>query len=196
VPSRLRHAPAGSQTPQVRNSTCGVFCFLSHRASAGVLAVSTVGLHFYHTHTKNAASTLVAAVSAASHGANSLVASRANLCARLADTVGAAQCYNARSPEPFSAMNVDSMKLPGLDDVRKFVQQSICDQHGLEVTSAPMSERALLRGSRTCGIFFCVQGPRNVRFTAIWDQEKNAVLFYDSSGERLRRTMLSARASI
>ena len=77
------------------------------------------------------------------------------------------------------------------DELRNFVQQAICEHHSLEAAASPMTERTLVRGGKPCGIFFCVQGPRSVKFTAIWDRDKNSVLFYDSAGERLRRTKVS-----
>jgi len=74
-----------------------------------------------------------------------------------------------------------------LDDLRTFVQQAICKHNGLEANASPMTERTLIRGGKPCGIMFCVQGPRNVRFTAIWDRDTNIVLFYNSAGERQSR---------
>ena len=87
----------------------------------------------------------------------------------------------------------DLTKVSGVDEVRQFVQQSICEQNGLEAAVAPMTERILIRGGKPCGIFFCVQGPRSVTFTAIWDQKQNTVLFYGSAGERRHRATLSSK---
>lgn len=82
------------------------------------------------------------------------------------------------------------MELPDLVKLRTFVQARICDQNQLEVGAYRMTERVLTRGGRPCGIFFCVHGPRSVKFTAIWETERNTILFYGSSGERLQRTQL------
>jgi hypothetical protein len=88
-------------------------------------------------------------------------------------------------------MTLNPAGIQGLDDARQFVQHAICELNGLEAASAPMTERVLLRGGLPCGIFFCVQGPRSVTFTAIWAQDQNTVLFYDSAGQRLHQTKLS-----
>ena len=85
----------------------------------------------------------------------------------------------------------DPPEIHKLDELRKFVQQSICEYHCLEAAAAPITERTLVRSGKPCGIFFCVQGPRSVKFTAIWDRDKNSVLFYNSTGERLHRTKVS-----
>jgi len=53
-----------------------------------------------------------------------------------------------------------------------------------------MTEQVLLRGSKPCGICFCLHGPRAIKFTAIWEMERNQVLFYGSCGERFLRTQL------
>ena len=53
-----------------------------------------------------------------------------------------------------------------------------------------MTERLLTRGDKPCGIFFCLHGPRSVRLTAIWETDRNSLLFYDSAGERTLMTKL------
>ncbi len=53
-----------------------------------------------------------------------------------------------------------------------------------------MTERVLRRGGRQCGILFCLHGPRAARFTAIWDMERNQILFYGSHGERFLKTQM------
>ena len=80
----------------------------------------------------------------------------------------------------------------GLDDVRQFVQRAICEQNDLEASAAPMTEQTLVRGGKSSGVLFCVKGPRNVTFTAIWDREKNAVVFYDSAGRSRQRSKLTS----
>ena len=78
-----------------------------------------------------------------------------------------------------------------LNDLRQFVHSKICDHHELEFGAFRMTERILTRGGTPCGIFFCVHGPRSVRFTAIWETERNTILFYGSAGERLQKTQLA-----
>jgi hypothetical protein len=77
-----------------------------------------------------------------------------------------------------------------LENLRKYVVGVLCEQNQLELGAFPISERILVRGGKPCGLFFCLHGPRSVKFTAIWETEHNTVLFYDASGERILRTRL------
>ncbi len=59
-----------------------------------------------------------------------------------------------------------------------------------------MTERILTRSGKPCGIYFSLHGPRSVKLTAIWETEKNTVLFYASTGERFGRTSLEPAAAM
>ncbi|MCL2305998.1 MAG: hypothetical protein FWC43_11705 [Planctomycetaceae bacterium] len=51
----------------------------------------------------------------------------------------------------------------------------------------PTSEMVLKRGSGgagSCGVLFCLHGPRAVKISAIWERENNRVLFYGPTGKR------------
>ena len=87
-------------------------------------------------------------------------------------------------------MSAQSLQLDNLTDLRTYVHQTICQQNELEVGAFPVTERILVRGPRPCGIFFCLHGPRSVKFTAIWETDRNTVLFYNSCGERVGKTQL------
>jgi hypothetical protein len=39
-------------------------------------------------------------------------------------------------------------------------------------------------------MYFCLHGPRAVHLTAIWETDRNTILFYGSRGERAHRTRL------
>jgi hypothetical protein len=77
-----------------------------------------------------------------------------------------------------------------INDLKEYVHKTICDQNELELGVFPFAERVLARSGKPCGIFFCLYGPRSVKFTAIWEMERNMVLFYASSGERILKTVL------
>jgi hypothetical protein len=79
----------------------------------------------------------------------------------------------------------DAATFRNLDDLRRYVHERICDQNELEVNYFQVTERILTRREQPCGIFFCLHGPRSVKFTAIWETDRNRILFYGSSGERL-----------
>ena len=74
-----------------------------------------------------------------------------------------------------------------LQELKDLVYQTLCAHEKLEVGIFPMTEKVLTRNARPCGIYFCLHGPRSVRFTAIWDTERNVVLFYGASGERFQK---------
>ncbi len=85
-----------------------------------------------------------------------------------------------------------SRQIMDLDDLRKFVNATLCESEQLEIGAFHISERILMRGGKPCGIFFCLHGPRSVKITAIWETDRNTVLFYGSSGERFQKTQLTA----
>jgi hypothetical protein len=93
-------------------------------------------------------------------------------------------------------MHPDAVKFQDLDDLRRYVHERICDQNELELNTFKVTERILVRAGTPCGIFFCLHGPRSVKFTAIWETEQNRILFYGSTGERLQRIKLAASPAL
>ena len=89
-------------------------------------------------------------------------------------------------------MATDCQKLKNLNDLRQYVLNVLCDHNQLEPGAFPLTERILVRGNRPCGIYFCLHGPRAVKFSAIWETERNTVLFYGATGERVCKTQLVA----
>lgn len=75
-------------------------------------------------------------------------------------------------------------------DVRDLVYTTLCRYEQLELGIFPMTQRMLVRDGRPCGIHFCLHGPRNVKYTSIWETDRNSILFYNSIGERFHRTEL------
>ncbi len=84
----------------------------------------------------------------------------------------------------------DSVLIHNLDALRIFVHETICNNNELEANVFPTTERILVRRGKPCGIFFCLHGPRSVKLTAIWETDRNTILFYGSSGERLHKIHL------
>jgi len=87
-------------------------------------------------------------------------------------------------------MSAQNPQIDNLNDLRDYVHNTICQQNELQVGAFNITERVLVRGRRPCGIFFCLHGPRSVKLTAIWETDRNTILFYSSSGERVGRTQL------
>lgn len=90
----------------------------------------------------------------------------------------------------------DSLQIRDLNDLRQFVHHTLCEQNQLEPHAFDVTERILVRGQRPCGIFFCLYGPRSVKLTAIWETDRNTILFYSSSGQRTLKTQLVQAPSL
>lgn len=87
-------------------------------------------------------------------------------------------------------MSAYPLQIDNLNDLRTYVHQTLCDQNELQQGAFQVTERILVRGKRPCGIFFCLHGPRSVKLTAIWETDRNTILFYSSSGERTLKAKL------
>lgn len=90
----------------------------------------------------------------------------------------------------------DSPRISCLDDLRTYVHHTICQNNELEMNAFSMTERILVRGGEPCGLYFCVHGPRAVKLTAIWEMDRNSVLFYSASGQRVQRAQLTQVPSL
>jgi hypothetical protein len=88
-------------------------------------------------------------------------------------------------------MQTQALELKGLADLRQYVYSTLCSHHDLLIGAFSMTERILVRNGQPCGIYFCLNGPRSVRLTAIWETERNTILFYGTSGEKVAKTQLA-----
>ncbi len=87
-------------------------------------------------------------------------------------------------------MFTSSPVIQTLAQLRDYVNNILCQHDQLEVGAFPLTERILIRADRPCGIYFCLHGPRAVKFSAIWETQRNTVLFYGSTGERFHKIQL------
>ena len=87
-------------------------------------------------------------------------------------------------------MFTSSPVIQTLDQLRDFINKILCQHDQLEVGAFPLTERILIRADRPCGIYFCLHGPRAVKFSAIWETHRNTVLFYSSTGQRFHKVQL------
>lgn len=83
------------------------------------------------------------------------------------------------------------LQIRNITDLRQYVYETLCNQNDFELGAFQTTERILVRGGKPCGIYFCLHGPRSVKLTAIWETERNTILFYGSAGERLQKTQLT-----
>ncbi len=83
-----------------------------------------------------------------------------------------------------------------LDDLRRFVHQTLCEKENLLVDQFAMTEVRLTRGNESCGLQFSLRGPRNVRLAAIWVADRNLVYLYDARGTRYAKLRLTTRLAL
>lgn len=84
---------------------------------------------------------------------------------------------------------IDSIS--SLADLKLFVYQTLCRDHDLLINAFPTTETLLKRGhAGSCGMMFCLHGPRAVKFSAIWEKANNRVLFYGPNGKRYQQIEL------
>jgi hypothetical protein len=88
------------------------------------------------------------------------------------------------------SMVENAERLPTLEQVHQYVAQTLSRLETLEPDRFPLTRQILNRSGKPCGIYYCLQGPRAVRLTAIWETEQNTILFYGSCGRRMQRTRL------
>lgn len=82
--------------------------------------------------------------------------------------------------------------IDSLSELKYFVYQTLCQDHELLMNAFPTTETVLKRGKRQCcGIMFCLHGPRAVKYSAIWENDKNRILFYGPTGKRYLQVDLS-----
>ena len=73
------------------------------------------------------------------------------------------------------------------------VEQRLCEIGHLVPDQFPMTQREVIRGGKSCGIYFCVHGPRSVKLTAICDFVKNTIIYYGSDGIRAESETIAIR---
>jgi hypothetical protein len=81
-------------------------------------------------------------------------------------------------------MSYTAQRIDTLDNLRRYVSQTICDHEQLDPDAYVMTELVLTRSGTPCGRYYCLHGPRATKYSAIWVSDRNTVLFYDSTGER------------
>lgn len=87
--------------------------------------------------------------------------------------------------------NMDVASLPTLKELRKHVLKILCANDRLDPEQTPMWQAVIQRRRKPCGLFFQIQGPRQLKTYAIWAGEENRILFYDCIGTRFAEVKLS-----
>jgi hypothetical protein len=81
-------------------------------------------------------------------------------------------------------------QIDNVNDLREYINITLCEYYELQNGAFQMTEQVLVRAGKPCGMYFCLNGPRAVRFTAIWETDRNQILFYGPQGERFLKTQL------
>jgi hypothetical protein len=97
-------------------------------------------------------------------------------------------------PFHFSSHKVDEEfhmtdTLPGPlppDELGSFVRQTLCAHDHLDPTQTAFFRTPIVRGGRVTGFVFHVEGPRMLRTSAVWSADDCRVVFYDSTGQKVR----------
>jgi hypothetical protein len=88
-------------------------------------------------------------------------------------------------------MATATKSLPTIEHLRKHVLETLCELDKLDPDQTPFFQGLVKRSGRPCGLFFQIQGPRQVRTYALWASDENRILFYDGIGQRFAETRLS-----
>lgn len=93
-------------------------------------------------------------------------------------------------------MSISIESIQSLNELRDYIHKTLCEKENLLEEQFKMTEMALRRRGRTCGLQFSIQGPRSVRLGAIWASDSNMVYFYDARGERYSKVHLPNRVFV
>jgi hypothetical protein len=89
------------------------------------------------------------------------------------------------------SMRESTMNVSSLHELRRYIAETLGRLESLQAEHFQLTQHVLYRGGKACGIYFCLQGARALRLTAIWETDQNSVLFYSSCGVRVHRTKLT-----
>jgi hypothetical protein len=80
--------------------------------------------------------------------------------------------------------------LPTLDELGKFVRRTLCQHDNLDPDQTAFFRTPMVRGGRVTGFVFHVEGPRLLRTSAVWAVDDGRLVFYDSTGQKVRAVEL------
>jgi hypothetical protein len=87
-------------------------------------------------------------------------------------------------------MSQEAIPCPTSEQLWSLVHQFLCHQAVLEPAQAPLHAELLYRRGRPCGVLFHIEGPRQIRPSAIWVAGEQRLILYDSHGHRTREVRL------
>lgn len=87
-------------------------------------------------------------------------------------------------------MKPEPLSLPTLEKLREHVLLALCAHDRLDPQQTPLHEAVITRSGKPCGLFFKVEGPRQLKIHAVWTSAEKRILFYDASGVRFAENRL------
>ena len=93
-------------------------------------------------------------------------------------------------------MVVPVVSLPTFDALHGFVRETLCARDRLELDTTPFFAAEIRRGGEIHGYLFHIEGPRMLKNSALWTEEDQRILFYDSIGTRYHEVKLSDAPAI
>ena len=81
---------------------------------------------------------------------------------------------------------------PPPDELGSFVRQTLCDHDNLDPAQTAFFRTPVVRGGRVTGFVFHVEGPRLLRTSAVWAADDGKLVFYDSTGQKVRAVTFPA----
>jgi hypothetical protein len=87
-------------------------------------------------------------------------------------------------------MSQETIPCPTSEQLWSLVHQFLCQQAVLEPAQAPLHAELLYRRGHPCGVLFHIEGPRQIRPSAIWVAGEQRLILYDSHGHRTREVRL------
>jgi hypothetical protein len=89
-----------------------------------------------------------------------------------------------------------STSVQSIEELRRYVADTLGSLETLKADQFQLSQQVLYRAGKPCAVHFCLHGPRALCLSAIWETERNSILFYSSCGRRVHRTKLSQAPTI
>jgi hypothetical protein len=76
--------------------------------------------------------------------------------------------------------------LASFAEVSEYVRAALCEQDALDPSQTPFFRTLVRRGGRPWGVVYHAEGPRQLRTSAVWAAGEDRIVFYDSTGQRVR----------
>ena len=79
--------------------------------------------------------------------------------------------------------------LPTFDALSTYVRTALCGADALDPAQTPFYRTPLKRGDKPWGVLFHVEGPRRLKTSAVWADDR--IAFYDAVGRQTKSVRLS-----